>query len=159
MMKVDLICVGKLRESYWRDACAEYAKRLGRFCRFSVVEIPEVRLPENPSEAQIHAALEAEGEKLLAAAQGSKMTALCIEGKSVSSEELAQQIGRAGLDGAGRLSFLIGSSFGLGENVKRRADYRLSMSAMTFPHQLARVMLCEQIYRAFEIVNRGKYHK
>lgn len=159
MMKVDMVCVGKLKEDYWRGACAEYEKRLSRFCRFSIREIPEHRLPDRPSAAQVRAALEAEGEKMLAAAEGSQKVALCIEGDLVSSEQLARRLERLGTDGTGKVSFLIGSSFGLGENVKEKADFRLSMSPMTFPHQLARVMLCEQIYRAFEIIHHGEYHK
>lgn len=159
MMRIDLLCVGKLKEAYWRNACAEYEKRLHRLCRFSILEIPESRLPERPSETQIRQALSAEGAKLLAAAGNSRILALCIEGKEFSSVQLSEQIERFGVQGSGRLSFVIGSSFGLGEAVKEKADLCLSMSRMTFPHQLARVMLCEQIYRAFEILHHGKYHK
>ena len=158
-MKVNIVCVGRLKEIYWRDACAEYMKRLSRFCRFSVTELPEVRLPERPSKAEISAALREEGEKLLSASTGSATIALCVEGKQLSSEALAQQIGAFGVRGFGSLSFLIGSSYGLSNEVKQKANLCLSMSAMTFPHQLARVMLLEQIYRAFEILNHGRYHK
>lgn len=159
MMKIELICVGRLKEECWRNACAEYGKRLSRFCRFSIVELSEVRLPENPSAAQIKAALEEEGEKMLAAASGTACIALCIEGKQLSSESLAQKLEQLGVSGTGKVGFLIGSSFGLSDAVKEKAQFCLSMSSMTFPHQLARVMLCEQIYRAFEIINHGKYHK
>jgi 23S rRNA (pseudouridine1915-N3)-methyltransferase len=159
MMKIELVCIGRLKEKYWRDACTEYEKRLGRFCRFSIIELPEIRLPERPSEAQITAALDEEGEKILSAASGSALIALCIEGKELSSEALADRIASFGVHGVGSVSFLIGSSFGLSENVKRKTDFRLSMSPMTFPHQLVRVMVLEQIYRAFEILNHGKYHK
>lgn len=159
MMKVNIICIGRLKESYWRDACSEYAKRLGKFCSFSVSELPEHRLPDRPSKAQIEAALDEEGERLLSAARGSIIVALCVEGKALSSEQLAERIGNYALRGFGSLSFLIGSSYGLGTHVKQNVDLRLSMSTMTFPHQLARVMLFEQIYRAFEILNHGKYHK
>lgn len=158
-MKIELVCIGRLKEKYWRDACTEYEKRLGRFCRFSIIELPEIRLPERPSEAQITAALDEEGEKILSAASGSALIALCIEGKELSSEALADRIASFGVHGVGSVSFLIGSSFGLSENVKRKTDFRLSMSPMTFPHQLVRVMVLEQIYRAFEILNHGKYHK
>lgn len=159
MFTVNLICVGKFKESYWREACAEYAKRLSAFCRFTIVELPESRLPDNPSASQIETALRAEGEKILAAANGSPLFALCIEGKPVSSEQLAEKIGALAVNGASTLCFAIGSSYGLSDAVKRAAALRLSMSPMTFPHQLARVMLCEQTYRAFQILNHGKYHK
>lgn len=159
MMRVDLICVGRLREEFWKNACAEYEKRLRAFCRFSITEIAETRLPERPSEHQIASALEAEGEKMLAASSGCEKIALCIEGKELSSVQLAARLEQNAVQGTGKLAFFIGSSCGLGENVKSAADFRLSMSPMTFPHQLARVMLCEQIYRAFEINANGKYHK
>lgn len=159
MLAVQIICVGKLKEIYWREACSEYAKRLQAFCRFSITELPESRLPENPSKAQIDAALKAEGTKILAAAGTSALFALCIEGKQLSSEKLAEKINTLSVNGVSAISFLIGSSFGLSEEVKQAADFQLSMSAMTFPHQLARIMLCEQAYRAFQIINNGKYHK
>ncbi len=159
MLTVKIYCVGKLKERYWRDACAEYDKRLNGFCRFSIQEIAESKLPENPSQSQIDNALSEEGEKLLAASAGSWRAALCIEGKLTASEELAGMLEKIPLRGYSSVAFLIGSSFGLSENVKKAADFRLSMSPMTFPHQLARVMLCEQIYRAFQIQNNGKYHK
>ena len=159
MVSVTLLVVGKLKESYWREACAEYAKRLKAFCTFSIVELPESRLPDDPSPALIEKALEEEGEKLLAAAKGSAVIPLCIEGKELSSPQLAQRLEDLASRGVSSVSFIIGSSFGLAERVKRAGAVRLSMSPMTFPHQLARVMLCEQIYRAFQIQNHGKYHK
>ncbi len=159
MLTVQIICIGKLKEAYWREACAEYAKRLQAFCRFSIVELAESRLPENPSQAQIEIALNAEGKKILSAAAGSSLFALCIEGKQLSSEQLAEKINTLSVNGMSSVSFLIGSSFGLSNEVKQDADFRLSMSPMTFPHQLARIMLCEQTYRAFQIMNNGKYHK
>ncbi|HIS50154.1 MAG TPA: 23S rRNA (pseudouridine(1915)-N(3))-methyltransferase RlmH [Candidatus Gallacutalibacter pullistercoris] len=159
MMNVQILCIGKLKESYWREACAEYAKRLKAFCTFSIVELPESRLPDDPSPALIEKALEEEGEKLLAAAKGSAVIPLCIEGKELSSPQLAQRLEDLASRGVSSVSFIIGSSFGLAERVKRAGAVRLSMSPMTFPHQLARVMLCEQIYRAFQIQNHGKYHK
>ncbi len=159
MMSVALLCVGKLKEKYWRDACAEYEKRLSAFCRFRIVEIPESRLPENPSAAQVASALEEEGRKLLAAAGGAYLTALCIEGKEESSEQLAAALAGLSVGGVSSLAFCVGSSYGLSPQVKAAASRRLSMSPMTFPHQLARVMLCEQIYRAFQINGNGKYHK
>jgi 23S rRNA (pseudouridine1915-N3)-methyltransferase len=158
-MEINLICVGRLKETWWREACAEYAKRLQPFCRFSVVEVPECRLPDRPSQAHIDAALKAEGEKILSAAQNSKLFALCIEGKELSSERLSEKLESLGVNGVSRIGFAVGSSYGLGGEVKGKADFRLSMSPMTFPHQLARVMLCEQIYRSFQIIGHGKYHK
>ncbi len=159
MLKIRLICIGKLKESYWRDACSEYEKRMRPFCRFSVLELPETRLPAAPSPAQISAALEEEGLRILKAAAGSALAALCVEGTPFSSERLAGWIGERELHGAGAVAFAVGSSYGLSGEVKRRAELRLSMSPMTFPHQLARVMLCEQLYRAFQILGHGKYHK
>lgn len=159
MQTVNLICIGRLKERYWQDACQEYAKRLGAFCRFSILELPESRLQDNPSSAQIAAALKAEGEKILACAAGSVVIPLCIEGKELSSPQLAEKLNSLAIGGTSAVSFVIGSSFGLDEEVKRAGTLRLSMSPMTFPHQLARVMLCEQIYRAFQINGNGKYHK
>lgn len=159
MLNVRILCVGKLKEAYWRDACAEYAKRLKTFCSFSIVELPESRLPDDPSQALIEKALEEEGEKLLTAAKGSVVIPLCIEGKGMTSPKLASTLEELASRGISSVSFVIGSSFGLAEKVKQAGNLRLSMSPMTFPHQLARVMLCEQIYRAFQIQNHGKYHK
>lgn len=159
MLNVRILCVGKLKEAYWRDACAEYAKRLKAFCSFSIVELPESRLPDDPSQALIDKALEEEGEKLLAAAKGSAIIPLCIEGKEMTSPKLANTLEELASRGVSSVSFVIGSSFGLADKVKQAGSLRLSMSPMTFPHQLARVMLCEQIYRAFQIQNHGKYHK
>lgn len=158
MLEVKLICVGKLKEAYWRDAVAEYQKRLAAFCRFSIIELNEARLPQNPGGAAIAQALEEEGRAILAAAGRSTVFALCIEGKLLSSEALAAQIEREAVGGASSLAFVIGSSHGLAEAVKARGA-RISMSPMTFPHQLARVMLCEQLYRAFSINAGTKYHK
>ncbi len=159
MHSVRVLCVGKLKERYWREACAEYAKRLQMFCRFTICELPEHRLPERPSGAEVARALEEEGKQLLKAAEGSVLVALCIEGKPYSSEELAGYLESLGVQGRPEVSFLIGSSYGLSEQVKKQACLRLSMSPMTFPHQLARVMVCEQVYRAFQILGHGKYHK
>jgi 23S rRNA (pseudouridine1915-N3)-methyltransferase len=159
MMKLHLICVGKLKESYWRDAFAEYEKRLGQYCSFTLTELPECRLPSYPSEAQILSALEEEGERIEKVSTGSKVIALCIEGKEFSSVEFAERIEAFAVQGYGSIDFIIGSSFGLSQRLKEKADLRFSFSPMTFPHQLARVMLMEQIYRAFQIINHGKYHK
>ncbi|MGN0556684.1 MAG: 23S rRNA (pseudouridine(1915)-N(3))-methyltransferase RlmH [Acutalibacteraceae bacterium] len=160
MMKITLICVGSLKEKYLRDAVAEYAKRMSGMCAFSIEEIGEKRLPDSPSEREIEQALEAESVEILKRVPPqAKLIAMCIEGKMLGSAELAKTIGGLSVGGASSLCFVIGGSFGLSDKVKSAADMRLSMSPMTFPHQLARVMLCEQIYRAF-MINRGsKYHK
>ncbi len=160
MRHITVLCVGKLKESYWREACAEYTKRLGGYCRLSLVELDEERLPENPSPAQVEAALHAEGKRLLSKIpNGAAVVPLCIEGESLTSKGLSQQLTRWAVSGQSEVCFLIGSSFGLSEEVKQRAARRLSLSAMTFPHQLARVMLLEQLYRALQIEAGGKYHK
>lgn len=161
MGNVNIVCVGKLKEAYWRDACAEYLKRLGAFCRPNIVELPESRLSQNPSIGEINAALAAEAKlmKPHLEQKGTLNVAMCIEGTMLSSEELAARIDQAGVAGMGNINFFIGSSFGLDGEVKRTCDLRLSISKMTFPHQLARVVLLEQIYRAYSILSGGKYHK
>ena len=160
MVSVTLLVVGKLKESYWREACAEYQKRMGSFCRLSVVEVEEYRLPDRPSPAQIQGGLEAEGKKLLQAIpQGAWVCALCIEGRELSSPQLAARLEQVTVGGKSQLVFVIGGSFGLSRQVKDRADFRLSISPMTFPHQLARVLVLEQLYRAFSINGGAKYHK
>ena len=158
MQEVKIVCVGRLKEKYLTDAVAEYAKRLSAYCRFSVTELPEARLPQNPSEAQIAKALETEADAIIAAAGKSAVIPLVIEGEMLSSEDLAQRMEKAASAGKSSLCFVIGSSFGLSPRVKALGR-GLSMSRMTFPHQLARVMLCEQIYRAFSILAGAKYHK
>lgn len=151
-----MICIGKLKEKHWRDAVAEYEKRLFSLCKFQLIELPEVRLPSDPSPAQIAAALEQEGKTILERAAG-KIYPLCIEGKEVDSPGLAKKLENA-MQSPGTVTFVIGSSHGLAETVKKAGE-GLSMSPMTFPHQLARVMLCEQIYRSFQIISGTKYHK
>lgn len=160
MMNVKIICLGKLKEQYLRDMSSEYLKRLSTFCKISVDELNPERLPDNPNEAQITAALEKESRLILSRIEKSdKVIAMCIEGKMMSSEQLSSQLDSFAVSGSGTVDFIIGSSFGLSDEVKKRADIRLSMSPMTFPHQLARVMLLEQIYRAFSISAGSKYHK
>lgn len=160
MINVTLICLGKLKETYLTEACAEYTKRLTPFCKYTIIELTPESLPNNPSEAQIQAALQVEGKRILAEIpKNSFVYALCIEGKQRSSEQLSRELEDIALQGKSNITFIIGSSFGLSPEVKQRADQKLSMSLMTFPHQLARVMLLEQIYRAFQISNGGKYHK
>ena len=160
MLGVHLICVGKLKETFYIDACAEYRKRLGAYCKLTVTELPEEKLPGKPSQAQTDAALAREAASIRAKlAPGSRVVALCVEGKPYSSEELARMISQSGLSPEKHLAFLIGGSFGLDAALKAEAQVRLSMSPMTFPHHLARVMLLEQLYRAFKINEGSAYHK
>lgn len=160
MTEVNVITVGSIKESYLRDACKEYIKRLGAFCKINVIELDEARLSSKPSDKEIAAALEKEGKNILShIAPRSRTFALCIEGKQLSSVGLSDRINDLSVSGVSCVNFIIGSSFGLSDEVKQKADFKLSMSEMTFPHQLARVMLLEQIYRAFSILNNSKYHK
>lgn len=161
MIKVNIVCVGKLKESYWREAVAEYAKRLGAYCVFSVEELSESKLPDHPSEKQIADGLEKEADAMMKYlnARGALNIAMCIEGREQSSEALAARLNKAAAEGTSAVNFYIGSSYGLAGRVKKMCSAKLSMSPMTFPHQLARVMLCEQVYRAFSINANGKYHK
>ena len=147
MLTVNCICVGKLKERYWTQACEEYQKRLGAFCKFRIMEVAEYKLPEQPSETQIQQALKAEGEKILQLAAGSTLIPLCIEGKQIDSPALAQHLGTLALNGVSAVSFVIGSSHGLCDKVKQSGTLQLSMSRMTFPHQLMQMILLEQIYR------------
>ncbi|MDR1805667.1 MAG: 23S rRNA (pseudouridine(1915)-N(3))-methyltransferase RlmH [Clostridium sp.] len=155
---IKLFVFGRLKEPHFRLAAEEYIKRLGGLCRLSVRELEPAFLPQNPSEAQIRATLEKEGEALLAVLPPrGKVCALCVEGKAVSTEDFALRLEE--LEQNGGVSFVIGSSFGLAEAVKQRADWRLSLSPMTLPHELARVVLLEQLYRARMISAGRKYHK
>ena len=157
MLSVRLICVGKLGEKFWADAVKEYTKRLGAYCKLEIIELPEQRLPQTPSEGEIVQALEKEAA--LIELPGASVIAMCVEGKPMSSEQLADYFGKLTVSGTSKICVLIGGSCGLSERVKKKAALRLSMSPMTFPHQLARVMLCEQLYRAFSINAGTKYHK
>ena len=160
MLSVRLICVGKLGERFWADACAEYRKRLGAYCKLEIMELPEQRLPQSPSEGELAAALEREAAAIEAQLiPGAKIIALCVEGKPLSSEAFSAYLSQLTVSGVSRLCLLIGGSCGLAERLKQRAALRLSMSAMTFPHHLARVMALEQLYRALNIAAGGKYHK
>ena len=159
-MNVTVICLGKLKESYLRDAISEYSKRISAYGKLNIIELSPIKLPENPSQTQITAALEKEAEEIMKKIpNGSFVFSLCVEGKIKSSEELAEKFNEISLSGKSNIVFIIGSSYGLSENVKKLSDLRLSFSKMTFPHQLMRVMLLEQVYRAFQINNNGKYHK
>ncbi|MBQ8203729.1 MAG: 23S rRNA (pseudouridine(1915)-N(3))-methyltransferase RlmH [Clostridia bacterium] len=158
-MKVDFITLGKLKEKYLREACSEYEKRLSRYCDLKICELNPVSLPENPSAAEIENALSKESDLIFKnIPKDAYLIALCVEGKGISSEELAQLLNQKANEGK-RICFVIGSSYGLSGEVKQRADLRLSLSKMTFPHQLFRVMLLEQTYRAFKINEGGAYHK
>ena len=160
MMTVRIVALGRLKEPYLRDACAEYQKRLQAFCRLEITELAPQRLPDDPSDAEVRQALEKEAADVLRCIpSGARVYALCIEGKPMSSAQFSADLEKAAVDGAGTVVFVIGSSFGLSDRVKRTAQTRLSMSEMTFPHQLSRVMLLEQLYRAFQIAHGGKYHK
>ncbi len=160
MQRVTILCVGKLKEKFYTQAAAEYCKRLGRFCKLELMELPEERLPDAPSAAQIDAALFKEAEMIRSKLPHSAaVIALCVEGRLCSSEELAQSLQERTNQGQSHFVFLIGGSFGLHASIKAQADEKLSMSPMTFPHHLARVMLLEQIYRAYQIQAGSKYHK
>ena len=155
MRKVTILCVGRLKEPFYEAAAAEYVKRLGRFCKLEVVELAEQRLPETPSPAEVARALAKEAEAIRSKLPpAATVVALCVEGRMKSSEELAQL-----LAGSEHFVCIIGGSFGLDPSIKAAAQLQLSMSPMTFPHHLARVMLLEQIYRGFQINAGGKYHK
>ncbi len=160
MLNCTLLCVGSLKEGYFRAASEEYSRRLTRFCKLRIAETEEERLPAVPSPAQIRQGLQAEGRRLLGMTPpGAVGVALCIEGTLFSSEKLAQTIEQWAVEGMGHIAFYIGGSHGLSEEVKGASRLRLSMSPMTFPHQLARVMVLEQLYRAMQIRIGGKYHK
>ena len=160
MLDVHILCVGKLKEKFYMEAAAEYVKRLGGYCRLTLTELPEERLPKSPSRAQIDAALEKEAAAIRAKLPpNSSLVALCVEGKLRSSEDLARMVADWSLGSAKHLVFLIGSSYGLHPSLKGQAWVKLSMSPMTFPHHLARVMLLEQLYRAFKINEGSDSHK
>ena len=159
-MNIKIIAVGKLKESYWRDAVSEYSKRLGAYCSLDIVEVKESRLRANPSPSDEEAVKAAEGEDILRHINKEDYAiTLEIKGKGLSSEQLAEKIGRLALEGKSSLAFVIGGSLGLSPEVSRRADFKLSFSAMTFPHQMMRVILLEQIYRSFKINRNETYHK
>ncbi len=160
MLSVHLICVGKLKEKFYREAVEEYTKRLKGYCKLNLVEIPEVKLSQDPSLGEVQAALDKEGDAIRAKIPaGSSIVAMCVEGKTRSSEELAQLVNTWSMNSAKHLVFVIGGSYGLHPSIKAEAWERLSMSPMTFPHHLARVMVLEQIYRAFKINEGSSYHK
>ncbi|MCF0136851.1 MAG: 23S rRNA (pseudouridine(1915)-N(3))-methyltransferase RlmH [Oscillospiraceae bacterium] len=160
MLGIKLICVGKIKEKFYTDAVNEYAKRLSAYCKLECVELAETRLSDNPSDKEITSALDKEAADIeRAIPAGAYVVALCVGEKQLKSEELAEKINSLALAGKAKICFIIGGSFGMAESVKRRADMRLGMSEMTFPHHLARVMLAEQIYRSFKIIEGSRYHK
>lgn len=160
MFDITLITVGKLKEKFYLDAATEYEKRLSGYCRFKIIELPECRLSDTPSPTEIAAGLEKEAEQIITKIpKGSWFCVLTPEGKALSSEALADKLKSIKLSGISSACFLIGSSFGIAQSLKSKADFMLSMSAMTFPHHLARIMVLEQIYRAEAIQAGSKYHK
>ena len=160
MFDITLIAMGKLKEKFYLSAAAEYEKRMKGYCRFQILELPEVRLPEDPSPAEINAGLEKEADLIISKLpKGAWFCVLTPEGKLLSSETLAQKLKDVKLSGKSSACFLIGSSFGIAPRIKAMADFQLSMSPMTFPHHLARVMVLEQLYRAEAIQSGSKYHK
>ena len=160
MFEITLICMGKLKEAFYTSAASEYEKRMKGFCSFRLIELPEVRLPDNPSPTQIAAGLEKEAELILSKIpKGAWFCTFTPEGKLLSSEALAQKLKDVKISGKSCACFLIGSSFGIAQKLKEMADFKLSMSPMTFPHHLARVMVLEQLYRAESIQAGTKYHK
>lgn len=160
MLNITIICIGKLKEQYLRDASAEYQKRLSTLCKLSIIELPAEKLSDNPSGKEIENALFSEGRKIKEKiSKGSYVYTMCIEGKQKTSEQFSREIEDITLTGVSSIVFIIGGSFGLCDEVKALSNNRFSMSKMTFPHQVARIMLLEQIYRSMQISLGTKYHK
>lgn len=160
MIKVTVIAVGKLKEKYLHDACEEYLKRLGTYSKVNVVEVNEERCSDNPSESEIENVKQKEGQRIIAKIpKGSFVVPMCIEGTQFSSEDFANKIEATAVAGNSDITFIIGGSFGLSDEVKSLGKLKLSFGKLTLPHQLMRVVLLEQIYRAFSILNNSKYHK
>lgn len=159
-MQIEILCVGKLKEKFWTSACEEYIKRLSRFCKLRITEVKDESVSEQASPAQIQQAIEREGARL-DALLGTRdyIISLCVEGKALSSERFAERLADIQQLGVGRLVFVIGGSNGLSETIKKKSSLKLSFSEMTFPHQLMRVILLEQVYRAFKINASESYHK
>lgn len=159
-MKITLIAVGKIKEKYLRDAIAEYTKRLSKYCRLEIIEVADEKTPENVSENVENTIRDKEGERILKHIKDDMyVITLEISGKMLASEELAEKIDRLGIQGKSSIAFIIGGSIGLGQKILERSDYALSFSKMTFPHQLMRVILLEQVYRSYRIINGEPYHK
>ena len=159
-MKISVLCVGKVKEKFYRDAIDEFAKRLSRYCKLEIIEVSDEKTDEQASETEIRLVKEKEGERLLKnIKEDAYVITLCIDGKQLDSEELSEKIEKLGIQGTSHIYFVIGGSLGLSDAVIKRADYKLSFSKMTFPHQLMRVILLEQIYRSYRIMNHEPYHK
>ena len=159
-MKITLITVGKIKEKYLKDAIAEYSKRLSRYCKLEIIEVADEKTPDNPSETVEDGIRDKEGERILKYVKDDAyVVTLEIKGKLLTSEELAEKIDKLGIQGTSHIIFIIGGSIGLGKEVLKRSDYALSFSKMTFPHQLMRVILLEQIYRSYRIISHEPYHK
>ncbi|MFR3728629.1 23S rRNA (pseudouridine(1915)-N(3))-methyltransferase RlmH [Lacrimispora sp.] len=159
-MRITLVTVGKIKEKFYTDAIAEYTKRLSRYCKLDIVQVPDEKTPDNAGEAVERQIKDKEGERILSSIKdGAYVVALAIEGEMVSSVKLSEKLRALGVGGTSQIVFVIGGSLGLSESVLRRADYKLSFSPMTFPHQLMRVILLEQIYRSYRIMNGEPYHK
>ncbi len=159
-MRITLVTVGKIKEKYLEAAIAEYSKRLSRYCRLEIVQVADEKTPDKAGEALEQQIREKEGERILSHLRDSAyVVALAIDGKQLSSEELAELVEGLGVKGESHIQFVIGGSLGLADSVLKRADYKLSFSRMTFPHQLMRVILLEQIYRSYRIISKEPYHK
>lgn len=159
-MKITIVCVGKIKEKFYRDALAEYAKRLSRYCSLTITEVADEKTKEQASETECAIIKDREGERILKSIRDDGyVIALAIDGKNLDSVELSEKIDKLGLSGKSNVYFVIGGSLGLSDAVMKRADYKLSFSRMTFPHQLMRVILLEQIYRSYRIINHEPYHK
>lgn len=159
-MKITLITVGKIKEKYLKDAIAEYSKRLSKYCKLEIIEVADEKTPDNASEVVENAVRDKEGERILKYIKDDMyVITLEIAGKMLTSEELSEKLERLGIEGKSNVAFIIGGSIGLGKEVLKRSDYALSFSKMTFPHQLMRVILLEQIYRSYRIMNGEPYHK
>lgn len=160
MIKVHIIAVGSLKEKFLKDGCGEYLKRLGAFAKVNVVEVGEERCSQNPSDNEIAQVLDKEGKRILAKIpKGAYVVPMCIEGQQLSSEDFSKKIDSVAVGGCGDIVFIIGGSFGLSDEVKKTGNFKMSFGKLTLPHQLMRVVLLEQIYRAFSISNNSKYHK
>ena len=159
-MKITIVCVGKIKEKFYRDALAEYTKRLSRYCSLTIMEVADEKTKEQASETECAIIKDREGERILKSIRDDGyVIALAIDGKNLDSVELSEKIDKLGLSGKSNVYFVIGGSLGLSDAVMKRADYKLSLSRMTFPHQLMRVILLEQIYRSYRIINHEPYHK
>lgn len=159
-MKITLLTVGKIKEKYLKDAIAEYSKRLSKYCKLEIIEVADEKTPDNASEVVKNVIRDKEGERLLKYVKDDAFViTLEIKGKMMTSEELAEKIDTLGIRGVSHIMFIIGGSIGLGEDVIKRSDFALSFSKMTFPHQLMRVILLEQIYRSYRIISGEPYHK